>query len=136
MVEAAEHEEALIRAFFAPTKRARYVEMIAKPKKRKNFLRELSHFKSLDSRYCLALPKGMHGSEQIAAFLVQKGAPQMCWVTSEDSGLDGKQMPLVDALRQVVGHQMGTFLSCVAGKLAYFEDEDGRWILERCSTGT
>jgi hypothetical protein len=40
-------------------------------------------------------------------------------------------MPLADALRKIVGNGMGTFLSCVPGRLAYFEDEDGRWILER-----
>jgi len=28
---------------------------------------------------------------------------------------------------------MGTFISGIPGKLAYFEDEDGRYILERKS---
>jgi hypothetical protein len=50
---------------------------------------------------------------------------------SEDSDLDGKELPLLEALKKVVGYQMGTFLSCVPGKLAYFEDEDDRWILVR-----
>ncbi|MGA2348155.1 MAG: hypothetical protein ABSF93_19245 [Candidatus Sulfotelmatobacter sp.] len=40
-------------------------------------------------------------------------------------------MPLVEALKKIVGYQMGTFLTCVPGKLAYFEDEEDRWILER-----
>lgn len=125
------HEEELIKAFFVPTKRERYLEMIAKPRKRKKFLLELSHFKALDPRYCFAVPKVEHTAEQIAAFLTRKGATPSCWVTSEDSDLDGKEMPLLEALKKVVGYQMGTFLSCVPGKLAYFEDEDDRWILER-----
>jgi len=33
--------------------------------------------------------------------------------------------------KTVVGAGMGTFLSSIAGRLAYFEDEDERWILER-----
>jgi hypothetical protein len=37
------------------------------------------------------------------------------------------------ALKETVGRQMGTFISCIPGKLAYFEDEDGRYILERKS---
>jgi hypothetical protein len=35
------------------------------------------------------------------------------------------------ALKETVGAQMGTLISCVPGKLGYFEDEDGRCILER-----
>jgi hypothetical protein len=54
-----------------------------------------------------------------------------CRILSEDSDLDGKELPLLEALKKVVGYQMGTFLSCVPGKLAYFEDEDDRWILVR-----
>jgi hypothetical protein len=124
------HEEALIRAFFVPTKRERYVEMVAKPKHRRKFLSELAHFKALDPRYCFAIPKMEHTPEQIADFLIRKGSPPSCWITSEDSDLDGKEMPLLEALKRVVGYQMGTFLSCIPGKLAYFEDEDGRLILE------
>jgi hypothetical protein len=125
------HEEELVRAFFLPTKRERYLEMVAKPKGREKFLRELAHFKALDPRCCFVIPKVEHTAEQIAAFLTRKGAPRSCWVTSEDSELDGKETPLLEALKQVLGRQMGTFLSCIPGKLAYFEDEEDRWILER-----
>lgn len=124
------HEEELIKAFFQPTKRERYLEMVTKPKKRRKFLLELAHFKALDPRFCFAVPKGVHGPEEIAAFLSQKGAPRSCRVTSEAKELDSKEMLLVYALKRVVGYQMGTFLSCLPGTLAYFEDEDGRWILE------
>ncbi len=125
------HEEELVKAFFVPTKRERYLEMVSKPKKRKKFLLELAHFKALDPRFCFAVPKGEHTAEQIAAFLTRKGAPPSCWVTSEYADLDGKEMPLVDALQQLRGRQIGTFLSCVPGRLAYFEDEEDHWILER-----
>ena len=40
-------------------------------------------------------------------------------------------MSLDEALEEIVGRSMGTFLSCIQGRLAYFEDEDQRWILER-----
>lgn len=125
------HEQELIKAFFVPSKRDRYLEMVAKPKKREKFLRELAHFKALDPRFCFSIPKIAHTAEQIADLLHTKGAPQSCWVSSEFSTLDGKEMPLLDALKEILGRQMGTFLSCVPGKLAYFEDEDGRWVLER-----
>jgi len=58
------HEEALIKAFFEKTKRERYLEMVANPKKRVKFLRELYHFQSLDPRRCFAFPKGVHTAEK------------------------------------------------------------------------
>ncbi len=127
------HEEGLVKAFFVPTKRERYLEMIAKPKKRKKFLLELAHFKALDPRYLISIPPSQQYPEQIALILAQKGAPPLCWVTSEDAELDGKEMPLSQALKQVIGRQMGTFLSCIPGRLAFFEGEEvgARWILER-----
>lgn len=40
-------------------------------------------------------------------------------------------MNLDDALDEIVGRTFATFLCCVDGKLAYFENEDGRCILRR-----
>jgi hypothetical protein len=124
------YEEELIKSFFMPTKRQRYLDFVSKPKTRQKFLLELAHFKSLDPRYLLTIPPNKQHAKDIALILTQKGAAKLCWVTSEDSRLDGKEMPLLEALGEVVGRQMGTFLSCIPGKLAYFEDEEDRWILE------
>ncbi|HME37182.1 MAG TPA: hypothetical protein VKF84_18265 [Candidatus Sulfotelmatobacter sp.] len=126
-----DHEQQLIRAFFVPAKRDRYIEMIASTRGRQKFLRELSHFKSLDPQYCAGLPNAVRTPGEIASFLNEKGAPPTCRVTSEDRDLDRQEMSLVEALKRIVGYQMGTFLSCLPGKLAYFEDEEHRWILER-----
>ncbi len=125
-------DEHLLARFFVSTKRDRYVEMISNPKKRKKFLRELPHFKSVDPRYFVPLPPKKLFPDQIAAILTMKGAPQTCWITSEDPHLDGRELPLLEALKDVVGGQMGTFLTCIPGRLAYFEGEamGDRWILE------
>jgi hypothetical protein len=125
--------EHLLARFFVPTKRERYAEMFGHSKKRRKFLLELAHLNSLDPRYILPLPPKKLFPEQIAEILTQKGAPQTCWLTSENPDLDGREMPLLEALKEVVGLQMGTFLSCVPGKLAYYEGEamGDRWILER-----
>jgi hypothetical protein len=126
-------DEQLLARFFIPTKRERYVEMISNPKKRKKFLQELPHFKSLDPRYLVPMPPNKPFPDQIAAILTKKGAPLSCWVTSENSDLDGREMPLIEALKETVGSQMGAFLTCIPGRLAYFEGEEmgDRWILER-----
>jgi hypothetical protein len=126
-------DERLLARFFIPNKRDRYVEMIGHPKKRSKFLRELVHLTHLDPRYILPMPPKKLFPGQILAILTQRGAPQTCWVTSENPGLDGREMPLLEALKQVVGLQMGTLISCIPGKLAYYEGEalGDRWILER-----
>jgi hypothetical protein len=126
-----DHEQQLILAFFVPARRDHYVGMIATTRRRQKFLRELSHFKSLDPQYCVGLPNAVRTPGQIAAFLNEKGAPPTCWVTSEDRDLDRQELPLLETLKTIMGYRIGTFLSCIPGRLAYFEGEEIRWILER-----
>jgi Mg2+/Co2+ transporter CorB len=38
---------------------------------------------------------------------------------------------LEDILDEIVGREIGTILSCIPGKLAFVESEDGRFILEK-----
>jgi hypothetical protein len=66
-------------------------------------------------------------------FFDQKGGPEICYAVSEDDELDGKEIDLTHALETVIGPGTGTLLSCIPGKLAYFEDEDCRWNLARRS---
>ena len=67
-------------------------------------------------------------SQQFARFVLQKlkslGAPDDCWVFGND--IDGRQMKLEAALDEVIGWRGGTIVSCLPGKLAFFESEDGR----------
>ena len=97
------HEEELIRAFISPTKRSRYLEFISKPQTRKKFLGELAHFKALDQRYLVLIPSSERHARNIASILQRKGAPQTCYVTSENSQIDGREMLPSEALGEVVG---------------------------------
>jgi hypothetical protein len=101
------------------------------PKKRKKLLSELSHFKDLNPKFMVAIPAGQQNPLALAKLLKAKGAGERCYVMSENSRLDGREVDLDTALKETVGYQMGTFISCVPGRLGYFEDEDGRCILER-----
>ncbi len=96
---------------------------------------QIAHFKHLDMRWAVAIPNNLQHADKILKLLKSKGSPDTCYVISEDSDIDGKEFPLSEVLKTVVGHGMGTFLSCLPGKLAYFEDEDQRWILERKAKG-
>jgi hypothetical protein len=52
---------------------------------------------------------------------------------SASSKLDGHETELRSALQATVGYGDGTFISCLSGRLAYFEGEERneRYILER-----
>jgi len=127
------HEEAVIKAFFLPTKRERYLGFIATAKGRAKIIRELSHFKALDPQFMRSIIPSQHDAGSVAKLIRirSKGAGPSCWVISENSDLDGKEADLLLALKETIGYQMGTIISCIPGKLGYFEDEDGRCLFER-----
>ena len=77
------------------------------------------------------IPRNQQHPEGILKLLQSKGAGPRCWVISENPELDGWEMELQAALQETIGRQMGSLISCVPGRLGYFEDEDGRSILER-----
>ncbi len=131
MSEQTDHEEALIRAFILPVRQNRYLELLSNPKRRKDVTKTLAHFKHLDMRFVTAIPSTHLLAAGIISLLRSRGAGETCYAISEDSKLDGKHMSLEHAFSAIFGRGIGTFLSCIKGNLAYFEDEDQNWILER-----
>jgi hypothetical protein len=122
-------EEALIRSFVVAAKQERYVDFLAHPKRRRKATAALAHFADLDSRWVVRLPSGQHTVPAITEFLRSLGAGETCHVISESEALDGQRLPLGQALDAVIGHGMGTLLSCVPGRLAFFEGEGPK---DRC----
>lgn len=64
------------------------------------------------------------GIENILRLLRSKGARQTCWVISEDSDLDGKELGLEDAVERCIGSDVGMILSCVPDRLTVFVGKD------------
>jgi hypothetical protein len=120
-----------IRAFVAKTKRERYVGFVSNEKRRNEFARNLAHWDDFDSRWIIRIAPSSQNPEGIHTILKAHGAPELCNAISEFTELDGKELRLIDALKRIVGSQMGTILCCQPGRLAYFENEDSRFILER-----
>jgi hypothetical protein len=83
-----ELEVAFIRAFIIPSKRARLVELLGKPKRRRDVLRTLHHFADLDPRFISSVSARDDTAEGIEALLRSKGAPGPCYIISTDSALD------------------------------------------------
>jgi hypothetical protein len=140
--QAAEHEQGIIRAFVQASKRERFLGFLQNPKNRQKLTRSLSHFAWFDKRYATPVsekvdPKSSlrerHDQriENIYLLLTAKGAGATCWAMSEDSQIDGREIDLRAALRHVNGRQIGTILSCIPGRLGYFESEDVALILSR-----
>lgn len=131
MSDSVKHEEAFVRAFIPAQRQERFLEIIAKPKKRAKLLTELAHFRALDPRFMMAIPSNQQNPSDVAKLLRAKGAVNRCYIMSENRDLDGRELDLEAALKETVGAQMGTLISCIPGKLGYFENEDYRCILER-----
>jgi hypothetical protein len=125
------NEQALIAAFVKRSKRDRYWEILSNPRLRQKFTNQLAHFTDFDPKYRLSIPSNKLFVDNIAIELQKRHSPNMVFAISEDPALDQKDLPLVEALKQIVGRGMGTVLSCIPGRLAFVEAEDERFILER-----
>ncbi len=125
------NEHSLIAAFVKRSKRDRYREILSNPRLRHKFTNQLAHFTDFDPKYRLPIPSNKLFVNNIALELQKRRSPKIVFAISEDPALDQKELPLVEALKQIVGRGIGTVLSCVPGRLAFVETEDERFILER-----
>lgn len=127
------HEEQFVRSFIVPAKVERYLGLLQSDRGRKKLRAGMYHCPDIDYRFARLLGSAEQNPKSIERILKSKGAPDYCYLFSADSVFDGREVALSDALNEVVDSGSGTLVSCVAGKLGYFEFEDAkeRYILER-----
>jgi hypothetical protein len=129
--EREEHERGLAR-FLVGEWRARFRESLAPGKRRDTSRSQLPHLSHLDPRF--TTPVSAESAAELGALLREKGAGDECYLLSEDPELDGRALPLGEALAQIVdgGSEHATFVSCVPARLAYFHEEEPthRYLLE------
>ncbi len=58
--------------------------------------------------------------------LRKRAAPSTCYLIAADGDLDGREMPLAEALQSIMGMDSGAFLSCIPGRLGFYEYEDAK----------
>jgi hypothetical protein len=128
-----EHELAFVRSFIVKPKQPRYLEKLASPKHRRKFLSRLHHNLDYDPKFAALVPPSEQTTALIYARLRELGAPETCHAIAPSADLDGRDLSLRDALGDVIGMGNGVVLSCIPGKLAYYESEEqnGRFILAR-----
>ncbi len=52
-----------------------------------------------------------------------RGALSTCYVLAANGDLDGREMPLGEALDAIIGMGNGAFVSCIPGRLGFYEYE-------------
>jgi len=126
------HEDAAIRAFIQRPRQERALLLLSSKTRRRDYTRELAHFGWLDEHFAHTIPSTVaHTMKEKIALLRSKGAGPTVWSISEDRDIDGKELDLEVAMEHIYGRGIGTLLSCIPGKLGYFEDEEKRFLLER-----
>lgn len=133
--EPVDPEQDLIRAFVSPMHRHRLLELLGRPARREKLRQRLAHCRGLDPRFTHLISSSEQSPDHIERLLRKKGAPDRCHVISENVAIDGREMPLSEALQEIVGNGMGTLVSCIPGRLGYYEAEEPneRYLLERSS---
>jgi len=129
-----ELESKVIRRFVVKDKRDRYLNFISKEKNRDKFTFELAHFKDLDFR----LFEEVNGDERKMINDKIKVLSKVvdCYLISEDQELDGKRLGVDEALRETIGHGMGTLVVFGDAEIVFYEGEgpSNRWISKRVTT--
>tara|TARA_R110002110_G_scaffold360053_1_gene569870 strand:+ start:10769 stop:11206 length:438 start_codon:yes stop_codon:yes gene_type:complete len=127
-IVAKNHEEMLVKNFIVKSKRSRLLNFITSKKNRSKFTEMIHHFGYLDSRYIILVENREHSAEVIQKKLTSMGAPDECYLISTTDLLDAKVLKLAEALDKVLygnrGYPYPSFISCIPGKLAYYEGEE------------
>lgn len=117
------HETAFIQAFITPAKRARYAQFLGDPKRRSEILGRLDQDWAYRRDLATELPSEQDFPDALEALLKAKGAGPKAHVIVQGLKLDGKEVPLREALFALFMHPGGAVLSCIPGRLAYYKPQ-------------
>ena len=125
------HEELLIHAFIIKQKRERYLNLIASSKGRVKLRAMLPHCRDFDQLCLHKISADKQHIADIMALLKKHNAPAECYIIAERANYDETTMPLYEAFENIFGSGLSFIISCLPGKLAYYEGEDAgeRYIL-------
>lgn len=116
--------ELVIKAFMAPHRRRRYLELLQTDRGRKKLRLRLAHCRDFDERFVVPLERRQRKAADIARALFALGAPKTCSVFGASESDDAVDVPLLLALEAVESGGSPAIVSCDPGRLAYFRDEE------------
>jgi hypothetical protein len=119
-----EHERGFLAFLEKPTKR-RMATLLELGEKRRRDVRSLLHHSvRLNPLYAQRLTGNDAFSGPVEAMLRKRGSPSVCYVLAANDELDAREMVLGDALDAIIGMGDGAFISCIPGRLGFYEYED------------
>jgi hypothetical protein len=117
------HEALVVERFVEPAKRRRLRILRAGRRRRRDYVSDLLvHGGALDEQLMVAISPYATAAE-VAQLLRAHGAAESCHVISVNWELDGRELPLEEALGRVLDRGYWTLLSLLPGRLAYYEGE-------------
>src|SRR5258708_31506574 len=114
-----DHEDAFVSVFVVPEKRTRYSDFLRNPKRRAEILNRFCHFFDFVPEFATSVAR----DSDLASLLRKRGAGSTVHVIGGRDGLDGRDLPLEDAINEAMVDPSGGVLSCVPGRLALYMQE-------------
>jgi hypothetical protein len=115
-----DHETEFVKSFITSEKRARWGQFLSDPTRRRDILARLNHHLPFRSELGTAVPGTQDFPSELERLLRSKGAGLTCHVMVDGSRLDGRDLPLAEALHAICMHGAGAVVSCIPGRLAYY----------------
>jgi hypothetical protein len=119
-----EHERGFVEFLVEPNRRRMKTLLELGQKRRRDVRSLLHHAVRLDPRFSHHLTGSDPYPPRVEEMLRKRGAPSTCYVLAADPDLDGREMPILDALDAIIGMGNGAFVSCIPGRLGFYEYED------------
>lgn len=132
------HLEGFARSFVLKPKRDRLLELLRRRNGHARFVAELHDLGRLDPRYARPVAHAHAFARPLFDLLCARGAPAECYVASESRDVDERTLPLAEALDRIVDSGAASIVSCIPGRLVWFEDEyaSGCRLCERDTRGS
>lgn len=116
-----DHERGFL-DFLAEPCRGRVSILLERGEKRRRDVRSMLHHNvRIDPRFSQHLTGSDAFAGPVEAMLCKRGAPSTCYVLGGGSAVDGREMSLRDALDATIGMGEGVFVSCIPGRLGFYE---------------
>jgi hypothetical protein len=119
-----DHERGFLEFLAEPSRRRIKTLLELGERRRRDVRSQLDHAVHLDPRFSQHLTGSDAFSAPVEIKLRKLGAPAACYVLAADSRLDAREMPLREALDAIIGMGNGAFVSCIPGRLGFYEYED------------
>lgn len=120
-----EREEEIVRTFFVKRLQDRVIFELSTSQKRKDGIWRLCHDseEKLIDKYMIEIPKPNSDYIEIVNLLKKYGADRTCYCISINDDIDGKYLPISEAIDNSVNFGLASLISCIPNKLAYFQEE-------------